>query len=86
LLQSSGRFAILTAIRREPSACPFRVADNEAGVVMFVERPWWSMTTPLKYGSMIDNAVQRVANENDRIINPPTDNVVSLPHSQSRPR
>jgi hypothetical protein len=45
-----------------------------------------SMTTPLKYGSMIDNAVQRVANENDRIINPPTDNVVSLPHSQSRPR
>jgi hypothetical protein len=43
------------------------------------------MTNPLKYGSMIDNTVQRVANE-DRIINPPTDNVVSLPHSQNRPR
>jgi len=35
---------------------------------------------------MIDDAVQRVANEIDRIINPPTDNVVSSPHSQNRQR
>jgi hypothetical protein len=32
------------------------------------------------------DALQRVVNEIDKIINPPTDNVVSLPHSQNRPR